>query len=180
VPQSVVATALSCSDIKVSWQAASDTGGSGLFGYRVYDAATGGVLGTVTSVTASFAGLAASTNYSFQISAIDKDGNESARSDVASATTPACCLRPRAMSGPRWAGWYPASGERLASVRRRRTIGKWRESISIPTGSIWRRTRRTRMRSRSTPPRFPTAITRSEPWPSTPRATSRGGAATAE
>lgn len=90
VPQSVTAVATSCSAIALSWAASTDTGGSGLFGYNVYDGTSGGLLGSATGLSMSFSGLVASTTYAFQVSATDNAGNESGLSAAALAMTPAC------------------------------------------------------------------------------------------
>ncbi|HEU5179229.1 MAG TPA: PKD domain-containing protein, partial [Candidatus Polarisedimenticolia bacterium] len=76
----------------------SDTGGSGLAGYRVY---RGGVqIATTTVASYSSTSLSASTGYSFTVAAYDNAGNISAPSTAASATTPACAnLPPIAYAG---------------------------------------------------------------------------------
>ncbi|HTL86190.1 MAG TPA: PKD domain-containing protein, partial [Acidimicrobiia bacterium] len=88
VPVSPSATAASCSQVNVSWGASSDTGGSGVKGYIVYR--NGVALPLVTTTSKNDTGLAAGTGYSYQVSAVDNAKNESAKSTVASATTPAC------------------------------------------------------------------------------------------
>jgi hypothetical protein len=79
---------MSCSQVNVSWHASTDTGGSGLAGYRVYR--NNAFVKQVATTTASDTGLAASTVYAYQMSAIDQAGNESSRSATASTNTPAC------------------------------------------------------------------------------------------
>jgi hypothetical protein len=87
VPQSVLATATSSSQINLSWNASTDTGGSGLQGYRVYRNGSNTPLVSQAGTTYSDTGLTASTLYSYEVSAYDVQGNESAHSTVASATT---------------------------------------------------------------------------------------------
>ncbi len=88
VPTGLTATAASCSQVNLSWTASTDTGGSGLAGYKIF---RGGVqIATTTSTSYSNTGLAASTSYSFTVAAYDNAGNTSAQSTAASATTPAC------------------------------------------------------------------------------------------
>lgn len=96
VPGSVSASALSSSAIRTTWTASTDTGGSGLRGYRVYRSTTSG--GTYTQVgsdltTASLSyddtGLSASTTRFYKVRAFDGNGNESALSSAVSATTQA-------------------------------------------------------------------------------------------
>lgn len=93
-PSSVSATALSQTAIRISWAAASDTGGSGLSGYRVYRSTTS--TGTYTQVgsdlsTASLSyddtGLTAGSTRFYRVVAFDGNGNVSSQSSTASATT---------------------------------------------------------------------------------------------
>jgi chitodextrinase len=92
VPTGLTATAASCSQVNLSWSASTDTGGSGLAGYKVF---RGGVqVGTTTLTSFSNTGLGASTSYSFTVAAYDGAGNTSAQSTAASATTPACANLP--------------------------------------------------------------------------------------
>lgn len=96
VPGNVSATALSTSAIRVSWSASTDTGGSGLSGYRVYRSTTSGgtytqIGGDLTTASLSYddTGLSASTTRYYKVSAFDGNGNESTLSAVVSATTQA-------------------------------------------------------------------------------------------
>jgi chitodextrinase len=68
------ASATSCSQISLSWGASSDTGGSGLKGYNIYR--NGSYLKQALTTSTSDTGLAASTVYSYAVSAIDNAGNE--------------------------------------------------------------------------------------------------------
>src|SRR6185295_10194506 len=88
VPTGLSATAASCSQVNLSWSTSTDTGGSGLAGYKVFRA--GVQIATTTSTSYSNTALAASTSYSFTVAAYDGAGNTSAKSTAASATTPAC------------------------------------------------------------------------------------------
>jgi chitodextrinase len=83
------ATAAGCHQVTVSWSAATDTGGSGLNGYTLYRG--DGSIVTVTSLT-SFSDMSRNplTQYTYQVDAVDGAGNHSAKSAVASTTTPAC------------------------------------------------------------------------------------------
>jgi chitodextrinase len=88
IPTGLTATAAGCSQVNLSWTASSDTGGSGLAGYRVY---RNGVQIATTSVASySSTGLAGSTGYSFTVAAYDNAGNASTQSTSVSATTPIC------------------------------------------------------------------------------------------
>lgn len=90
VPQNLQATAISTSQINLSWSASTDTGGAGLAGYRVYRNGSNTALGpTFTGTTYSDTGLSASTAYTYRVTAVDNVGNESAQSSQAVATTQA-------------------------------------------------------------------------------------------
>jgi chitodextrinase len=88
VPTGLGATGASCSQVNLAWNASTDTGGSGLAGYRLYRSNT--FLKQVATTSTSDTGLAGSTIYSYQVSAIDNAGNESSRSATVSTNTPAC------------------------------------------------------------------------------------------
>lgn len=87
VPGGVTATAVSASQINVSWNASTDTGGSGLKEYRVYR--NEGLVGTITGTSFGDAGLTAGTTYNYKVTAVDGAGNVSSPSSVVAATTSA-------------------------------------------------------------------------------------------
>jgi hypothetical protein len=90
LPMGLSAVPASASAINLSWAAAMDNaGGSGIKGYKIYR--NGSLLKqtTGTAVTASDTGLAASTLYTYEVSAVDYASNESGKSASATATTPA-------------------------------------------------------------------------------------------
>jgi chitodextrinase len=85
-PAGLSASAISSSQINVSWSASTDN--VGVTGYRVYRAGT--LLATLGAVTTyQNAGLTPSTSFSYTVLAIDAAGNASAQSASASATTQA-------------------------------------------------------------------------------------------
>jgi YD repeat-containing protein len=84
-PTSLSASAVSPSQINLSWGGSSDTGGSGLAGYRVYR--NGSHIANTGSTSYPDGGLAANTTYSYFIIAYDNASNTSAQSNTASATT---------------------------------------------------------------------------------------------
>ena len=86
-PASLSATAASPSRINLSWTASTDSGGSGLAGYRVYRG--GSLIASPTTNSYSDTGLASSTLYSYTVAAYDNatPTNTSAQSNTASATT---------------------------------------------------------------------------------------------
>ena len=85
LPGAVAATAVSSSQINVSWSASTDTGGSGLAGYRVYS--SGVLLGTTTATSYAHTGLSAGTQHCYTIAAYDVAGNASAQTAQVCAST---------------------------------------------------------------------------------------------
>src|SRR5438094_481536 len=88
VPAGLTASAASCSQINLAWIASTDTGGSGLRGYNVYR--NGVYVKQVPATSTADTVLAASTAYSYAVSAVDNAGNQSAKSTPANAATLAC------------------------------------------------------------------------------------------
>jgi chitodextrinase len=84
-PTNFFASAISSSQINLSWTASTDN--VGVTGYKVYRAGT--QIGTAVTNTYSDSGLTASTAYSYTVSAYDAAGNNSSQSSSASATTQA-------------------------------------------------------------------------------------------
>ncbi|WNG49230.1 fibronectin type III domain-containing protein [Archangium minus] len=82
-PASLTATAVSSSQINLSWSASTDN--VGVSGYDVYR--NGVLVGSSPSTSYSDTGLTASTVYSYTVRAKDAAGNTSAASNAASATT---------------------------------------------------------------------------------------------
>ncbi|PTL77865.1 sheath polysaccharide-degrading enzyme [Vitiosangium sp. GDMCC 1.1324] len=83
VPASLTATAVSSSQINLSWSAATDN--VGVTGYDLYR--NGAFLKNVTSTSTSDTGLTAATPYSYQVIARDAAGNASSGSNTATTTT---------------------------------------------------------------------------------------------
>jgi cytochrome b involved in lipid metabolism len=83
VPTGLTATAISESQINLSWTASTDA--NGVSGYKIYRGGT--QVGTSGSTSYSDTGLSASTAYSYTVSAYDGSGNTSAQSTSKSATT---------------------------------------------------------------------------------------------
>ena len=99
VPTGLTATAISSSQINLTWAASTDN--VGVTGYNIFR--SGVKIGTAPSTSFQDAGLTASTSYTYTVSAFDAAGNTSAQSTGASATTQA------ATSGggiPSTLGWY--------------------------------------------------------------------------
>lgn len=85
VPGGLTATAVSSSQINLSWTASTDN--VGVAGYNVFRGGT--KIGTSPTTSYQDGGLAASTSFTYTVSAFDAVGNTSAQSTGASATTQA-------------------------------------------------------------------------------------------
>ena len=86
IPVNLSAQAVSSSQINLSWSASTDN--VGVTGYHVFRDGGGTAIATVTSGTSyPDAALVAGSNHSYNVSALDAAGNESAKSSPASATT---------------------------------------------------------------------------------------------
>nr|WP_239167861.1 glycoside hydrolase family 9 protein [Catellatospora coxensis] len=89
-PGTPAASSITQTGATLSWTAATDTGGSGLAGYRVYReaGATDVLAGSPTTNTFTLTGLTASTSYTYYVVAVDGAGNTStASSPVTFATS---------------------------------------------------------------------------------------------
>jgi len=89
VPTGLSASPLAYDQVRLTWTASTDAGGSGLAGYKIYR--NGGATSVGAAVTTTFTdtGLNGSTQYSYTITAYDGAGNESAKTTAVNATTPA-------------------------------------------------------------------------------------------
>jgi chitodextrinase len=83
VPLNLFAAAASDSSMEITWSPSTDD--VGVEGYRVFR--DGSAAGLASSPAYLDTGLAAGTSYSYQVSAFDSSGNESARSGPATGTT---------------------------------------------------------------------------------------------
>ena len=83
VPAGLSATAVSSTQINLSWTASTDN--VGVTGYDVFR--NGTQVGTTTTTSYQDTGLTAGTTYSYTVAAYDAAGNVSAQSTAASATT---------------------------------------------------------------------------------------------
>ncbi|MBU6415377.1 fibronectin type III domain-containing protein, partial [Patescibacteria group bacterium] len=82
-PTNLTATAVSSSQINLSWIASTDT--IGVTGYKIYR--NGSQIATVATTSYSDTGLTAATTYTYTVAAYDAAGNTSAQSSSVSATT---------------------------------------------------------------------------------------------
>jgi len=86
VPSGLTATATSSTNVNLAWSASTDSGGSGLAGYKIY---RGGVqILTSTTTSKSDTTVSGSTAYSYTVAAYDNAGNTSAQSIAANVATP--------------------------------------------------------------------------------------------
>ena len=77
VPNGIAITAVSYSEIKVSWKPSADDSGK-IKGYKIYR--NGQYLKTTETASVSDAGLSPKVKFCYRISAFDGAGNESAQS----------------------------------------------------------------------------------------------------
>lgn len=101
-PTGVSATAVSISQINLSWTASTDN--IAVTGYKVYrctgaSCSNYAQVGTPTGTTYNDTGLTVSTTYRYQVTALDAKGNESARSTTVSAATNSDTTAPSVPTG---------------------------------------------------------------------------------
>jgi chitodextrinase len=120
IPSAVIATVNSSSQISVMWNASTDTGGSGLAGYKIYRSGT--LVGTTTATSYVDGGLSPNTQYCYTVAAYDNAGNNSTASAQACVTTALATvpnMPPDEFNGP-FASWanlkanYGATGNGVA------------------------------------------------------------------
>lgn len=132
IPSALSATAVSASQIDLSWSASSDN--IGVTGYRIYRDSS--LVGTVVSTNYSDTGLSASTFYTYTVSAIDAALNESAQSASSSATTLAA---PVSTSSGNGGGRSQTSVPQIYNLQVRPSVGgavvTW--NTSVPTQSTF-------------------------------------------
>ena len=87
VPTGLSGSAPNSTTVNLTWNASTDTGGSGLAGYRVYRGST--LIATRTVTNYSDTSVSPSTTYSYRVAAFDNAGNVSSQSSAINVTTPA-------------------------------------------------------------------------------------------
>jgi chitodextrinase len=88
VPQVTSISAPTYASITLSWSTSTDTGGSGLKGYKVYRNGSTTAIASPSVASYTDSTVSGSTTYSYVVSAVDNAGNESAKSTAAAVTTP--------------------------------------------------------------------------------------------
>jgi chitodextrinase len=88
VPAGLSATAANSAQVNLSWQASTDN--VGVTEYKVYRNGSSTALATITAPATTYqdAAVSAGTGYSYQVTALDAAGNQSAESTSVSVTTP--------------------------------------------------------------------------------------------
>lgn len=89
VPTGLQATAPTSLVVALSWNASTDTGGSGLDGYNIYRNGAKINNNLVTATTYNDVTVNANTGYSYKVEAVDTNGNRSAQTAAVNVTTPA-------------------------------------------------------------------------------------------
>ncbi|MES2970856.1 MAG: fibronectin type III domain-containing protein [Patescibacteria group bacterium] len=124
-------SAVSATQINLSWTASTDTGGSGLSGYEVWrNNVKIATVGLVTSY-GDANGLAGGTTYSYYVKARDGAGNVSSNSNTVTLTTPqpAAALTTSQSPQGNWVGTYGKDGYVLFEWNAGDT-----DLISLPAG----------------------------------------------
>jgi beta-lactamase superfamily II metal-dependent hydrolase len=132
-PGSLVASAVSSTEIDVSWNASTDN--VGVTGYRVYRSTDGSTFtsaGSTSSTGFADLGLTPGVTYWYRVTAVDAAGNESTASS-ASARTPAPGITVTSPNGGEsWAG-----GSAHAITWTSQDISNVKLEYSLNNGSTW-------------------------------------------
>ena len=133
IPIGLTATAISSTQINLSWAASTDN--VAVTGYQVLRG--GIVIATVANTSYSNTGLTAGTNYVYTVKAVDAAGNASAESASANATTltPDTTLPSATITAP--TGSAPLSGTVTISANASDNVGVSRRNL--PGGQCCRR-----------------------------------------
>ncbi len=86
VPANLITNDFTVSQLSIRWNRSSDTGGSGLAGYRVY--LNGSPVADTTATNFLLTGLLFDTDYCLTVAAYDRSGNVSSNSVPLCLTTP--------------------------------------------------------------------------------------------
>jgi beta-lactamase superfamily II metal-dependent hydrolase len=132
-PGALVASAISPTEVDLSWTASTDN--VGVTGYRVYRSTNGTSFSLAgTSTTTGFAdlGLTSGTTYWYRVTALDAAGNESLASST-SARTPAPGLTVTSPNGGE--SWAGGSGKAITWTAQ--DISNVKLEYSLDNGATW-------------------------------------------
>ena len=134
VPQNLRTTSNSPTNVGLAWDASTDTGGSGLAGYRVFRNGSSTPIGTTSTTQYADNTVSANTSYSYGVSAIDSasPANESAQAGPLAVTTPAATV-----STPNVVGMTQAAAQQALS-NAGLSVGTvtTQTSGTVPAGSV--------------------------------------------
>lgn len=85
IPQNLSASNVTSNSVTLTWSPSTETGGSGLAGYRVFR--NDNLIATVNGTTFINSGLAAGTQYRYRVAAVDNAGNQSGLSSQVTVNT---------------------------------------------------------------------------------------------
>lgn len=134
VPQNLRTTSASPTNVVIEWDASTDTGGSGLGGYRIYRNGSSTPIGSTSTTQYNDSTVSANTTYSYGVSAIDNASppNESVQAGPLQVTTPAATV-----NAPNVVGMTQAAAEQ-AIANAGLSVGTitTQTSASVPAGSV--------------------------------------------
>jgi fibronectin type 3 domain-containing protein len=150
-PSALAASSTSSTAVSLSWTGSSDTGGSGLAGYRIERCAGASCsnFALVTTVSGSpytDNGVSGSTAYKYRVNAIDGSNNQSGFSNTASVTTPdtlpptvpsnlATTVASATQINLSWGASTDQGGGTLASYRLERCSGAGCQNFALVTNT---------------------------------------------
>lgn len=115
VPTGLIGSAVSSSQINLTWTASTDD--VGVTGYRIYKDGAGTPIGTVIGTSFQINGLNPGTNYSFQVDAMDAARNSSAKSSSVIIKTLVLNLAPTVSAGVDQTIVFPTSANLDGTVQ---------------------------------------------------------------
>ncbi|HEX8436869.1 lamin tail domain-containing protein [Archangium sp.] len=133
-PGALVASAVSSTEVDLSWNASTDN--VGVTGYRVYRSTNGSgysLAGTSTSTGFADLGLTPGTPYAYQVTAVDAAGNESTPSSASTRTPAPGITLTSPNGGESWAG-----GSARAITWTAQDISNVKLEYSLDNGATWR------------------------------------------
>jgi Fibronectin type III domain len=143
VPTGLAGTPVSQSQINLSWNSSTDTGGSQLKGYIIYRGGTF-LSGPQPSTTFQDRDLAPGTQYAYRVSAVDNAGNESGQSTQVLVTTQGANLPPVVQTIPTIRFVLGTASNRDVSVfgtdPEGQPLAARKNAVALPAGVIYNET----------------------------------------